>query len=151
MARKGSHTAPVTIGLDPGTAGRVGFAVSQGDQLLRVESLSFWEVIAAIASYPPSESLTVRVEDARSLPIYQRNRRSNPRVMGTIGRGVGKIDATTALLIEWLQLHGYRVECVEPDRRGKWDAETFRRVTGWQGRTNEHARDAGKMAWARGW
>ncbi len=47
----------------------------------------------------------------------------------------------------WLDLCerlGLPAATVEPTR-SKWDAETFRRITGWSGRTNEHGRDAARF------
>jgi hypothetical protein len=31
----------------------------------------------------------------------------------------------------------------------KWDADTFRRLTGYSGRTSNHARDAALLVWGR--
>jgi hypothetical protein len=38
-----------------------------------------------------------------------------------------------------------------PPRKGltKWDAETFNKMTGWQGRTSNHARDAALLVWGK--
>lgn len=38
---------------------------------------------------------------------------------------------------------------VAPNRKGKMNAESFKRLTGWAARTNEHARDAAVMVFQR--
>src|SRR5574337_185135 len=66
---------------------------------------------------------------------------------GTKGRealqGAGSIKRDCSVWEEYCCLHGIKYRAIRPAKGAtKWDAETFRRVTGWDGRTSEHARDA---------
>lgn len=57
-------------------------------------------------------------------------------------QNVGMNKQIAKFLIEYAQRQGFKVNEVRP-KKSKVDAETFRTKTGYQGRTNQHSRDAG--------
>ena len=64
--------------------------------------------------------------------------------MGKIGQNVGSVRAEGKLLCMGLRDLGYEVVQVSP--MGKIDAAGFSSLTGYRGRTNQHERDAGLLA-----
>jgi hypothetical protein len=63
-------------------------------------------------------------------------------------QGAGSIKRDCSIWCEFAELHGIALKSVKPAKGAtKWDAETFKRVTGWKERTNEHARDAAMLVY----
>lgn len=138
------------LGIDPGT--KTGFALYDADanggagELLRVDALDFWEAVALLEAVA-GDTAAVVVEDARRIGLYARRGERGAR-RDRIARSVGMIDRDVQLWLDLCERLRLPVATVEPTRK-KWDAETFRRITGWEGRTNEHARDAGRLVFGR--
>lgn len=63
-----------------------------------------------------------------------------------IARNVGENHATGKLLDVMASSFGIATVLVRPTKT-KLNAEQFNRLTGWQGRTNQEARDAGVLIW----
>lgn len=132
------------IGIDTGT--NTGIAVSVNSKLVMVRSMTITEAMALIlAKYPP-ESTKLFIEDARKwIGFAGKTKKTEARRQGA---GSIKRDATTWR--DWCKQHGYQAVFVKPiGKHLKKDAETFERITGWQGRTNGHGRDAGMIVWGR--
>ena len=78
------------------------------------------------------------------------NKKSNFRsghskpISEQIARKVGENHATGKLIAEIAKENGLEVVLVKPTRKKK-DAEEFKRITGWLGRTNSEQRDAGML------
>ena len=68
------------------------------------------------------------------------------RVDEQISKRVGENHATGKLLVEMAKSFNLNVVEVRPTRAKK-NAEEFKRITGWQGRTNQEQRDAGMLIW----
>ena len=99
---------------------------------------------------PPGPVVRVVIEDARALPIYGRHGKVRGARRDKLARNVGRVDRETQLWVEYLARRGYRVLLVEPSRgQEKWDAATLKRITRYQGRTNQHGRDAARLVWGR--
>lgn len=65
-----------------------------------------------------------------------------------IARNVGEIDLQCRLIEEIAATMGVPSYGVSPLKKGaKLNAATFKKVTGWVGRSNEHKRDAAMVAW----
>jgi hypothetical protein len=130
--------ATLIVGLDPGV--RTGFAVwSRVEQrLTTVETLGITQAMTLIRTMADVGSLhSVRFEDARMRSWF-----------GAKGRealqGAGSIKRDCSIWQEFLSgLVGVPFLPVSPQAKGrKLDSAAFKRLTGWQGRTSEHARDA---------
>ena len=58
-------------------------------------------------------------------------------------QGAGSIKRDCGIWEEFCAMHGIPHRAIKPAKGAtKWDAERFKKMTGWPGRTNEHARDA---------
>ena len=68
------------------------------------------------------------------------------RVDEQISKRVGENHATGKLLVEMAKSFNLNAVEVRPTRAKK-NAEEFKRITGWQGRTNQEQRDAGMLIW----
>lgn len=138
------HTETIIIGIDPGT--RTGLAVKRlGQQKLhRVDTLKIHEALDEVKRYANTEGVQVYVvvEDARQRKWFAK----------TAGReklqGAGSIKRDCAIWEDYLQELGVPYHLRPPAARTtKWSSDFFQAVTGWQGRTSEHARDAAILIW----
>jgi hypothetical protein len=119
-----------------------GFALSDGGKLIRVESMNAVEaegcVMQCIEMYG-LPNVFVRFEDARMRQWF-----------GSKGvealQGAGSIKRDCSRWEEFLTHHNIPHARIAPKaNRTKLTADQFKRITGWQGRTNEHARDAAML------
>lgn len=136
-------SATLIVGIDPGV--KTGFAVwSLAEwRLTTVETLGITQAMTLIRTMADVGSLhSVRFEDARLRTWF-----------GARGRealqGAGSIKRDCAIWQEFLSgLVGVPFLPVSPQAKGrKLDATAFKRLTGWQGRTSEHGRDAAMLVW----
>lgn len=106
------------------------------------EVLYYWDEAAL-----GSEFLVV-FEDARQRKWFTPER-SNSEYRGKLmGAGAAKRDAK--IWEEFLQDNIIPYEAHKPQAGGtKWPADHWARVTGWEGRTSEHARDAALLVFGR--
>jgi hypothetical protein len=137
------------IGIDPGK--HTGIAVwntnTQHFELLdtvpihkAMETVKEWEY--------PVRSICVYFEDARKRKWLPKDASSSEYRGHLMGAGSVKRDSVIwqDALTDW----GIPFEMVPP-RAGatKWDADTFARITGYKGRTSNHARDAALLVYGR--
>ena len=129
------------VGIDPGV--RTGFAIwsREARKLTTVETVGITHAMTMIRTMADAETLhSVRFEDARLRSWF-----------GAKGRealqGAGSIKRDCSIWEEFLQgLVGVPFLPVSPQAKGrKLDAAAFKRLTGWQGRTSEHGRDAAML------
>jgi hypothetical protein len=130
------------VGVDPGV--HTGFAIWDGTNLITVETMTHVGAVVRLQIMVEARSVALVVyEDARLRTWY-----------GTKGReslqGAGSIKRDCSIWAEWLALWGVPYLAVSPQNKGlKLNAEQFKRLTGWDGRTSEHARDAGALVFKR--
>ena len=131
------------VGIDPGV--KTGLAVWSREtrKLTAVETLGITQAMTLIRTMADAEALhSVRFEDARLRTWF-----------GARGRealqGAGSIKRDCSIWQEFLSgLVGVPFLPVSPQSKGaKLDAAAFKRLTGWQGRTSEHGRDAAMLVW----
>ena len=129
------------IGIDPGV--NTGCAVwsKEKKSLVQVETATIHKVMEGItkAKTTLGYSIFVRFEDAR-----QR------RWLGEKGRealqGAGSIKRDCKIWEDFLKDLDVDFEMVPPGKgKTKWTDDLFRKVTGWTGRTSNHARDAAML------
>ena len=96
-----------------------------------------------------SPDFHVYIESTIGLPAWKDDR--NPRVDNAIKRKIGMNQAFTQIIIDWCELHNIKVTPVKPNENSmtKLNAQTFKQITGYQGKTNEHCRDAAMLIWGR--
>ena len=85
------------------------------------------------------DTIVVRVEDARKRTWY--GERSALKL-----QGAGSVKRDSTIWDEYLKSTGVAYTMVAPvNNRTKMTADSFRRTTGYTGRTNEHNRDAAML------
>jgi hypothetical protein len=128
----------ILVGIDPGV--NTGFALwnAQSRELLRVECHSITQAQAMLVSEHAKRPIALVIfEDARKIRL------GGGATYGDRHRlqGVGSVKRDSAIWEEFLTMHG--IPFVGRKAAGtKLADEPFRKLTGWKGRTNNHARDA---------
>lgn len=121
------------IGIDPGKYTGVAILNNCGtiDKLLTID---FWGAVVTIDCYSSSNKLMVAIE----LP-------SNKHVLPCRrGVDVGSVIREAELLVKLLELRKIKHKTYPP--LGKISAEEFNLETGWKGKSNQHTRDAARLA-----
>ena len=143
----------IFIGIDPGESTGMAIWDSKAHHLVRVETLQLWEAMEAVLALQAeckevNRPLRVIFEDARQRKWFQKES-SNSEYRGKLmGAGAAKRDAK--IWEEFLTAKGILFEAVKPaPGRTKWNAEYWSLVTGWKGRTSEHARDAALLVFGK--
>ena len=130
------------IGIDPGV--RTGYAVWN-----RIDrDFTLVETDILIAAYndlrdrmwhtdTDTDPVAFRIEDAR--------KRGGKREKA---QGAGSVKRDSKIWEEICQYHDWPYQLVPPLKNAtKFNAQTFQNVTGWDGRTSQHARDAGMLVY----
>lgn len=132
------------IGIDPGT--HTGFAVwdVEAQRFDSLESLPLHRALERVRDltlFRIAQTTPVIFEDARQRTWFGHSGREKLQ-----GAGAAKRDA--AIWQDFLEDHGIPYVARKPSAGStKWPAEQFRRLTKWEPRTNEHARDAGVLVY----
>lgn len=145
----------IYIGIDPGQ--KTGIAI--WDSVNRTlkhgkPTAGFTDAWEIITQHNPAACRVV-IEDNRKYPVLLKkitgNKKINLQRAAKIGRNIGQVDARVTILEELLLIHGYKYELYDPrvQRTTKIDAAYYARLTGFNGVTNEHQRDAGMMVFGR--
>lgn len=131
------------IAIDPGV--HTGLAVAVDGVLVDVRTCSFWEAAQILADmrYKNDIPIELVIEDPRG--IYVPPGQRNPQRI----KGVGSVERDAKLWIEYAEHCGIPYRTVKPGKYRKIDADTFRKWTGWTGRTSEHARAAAMMIFSK--
>ncbi len=136
----------IVIGLDPGTI--TGFA-KRNTALRAFEEVSSYSihramdlVLAEHRRVP--DQLLVIFEDARLRQFFSKVDKQQEDYGDGVREGAGAAKRDAAIWDDFLADH--KIPSISQAPRGtKRSAQEFRVLTGWQGRTNEHSRDAGLM------
>lgn len=154
----------IYIGIDPGN--KTGFASwdSGKKKFISIQTMNFWNAIAMIdiargVFRPPN--IHVVIEDCTQNPpvfgidkTYQMTKgvHSNKlRAVAKHGMNIGTVMEKTSLMIEWLKRNEIPYTAVKPGKKSmtKLKADSFKNITKWEGRTNEHERDAAMLVFGR--
>ena len=133
----------IVMGIDPGQA--TGTALYRDGELRALRTVAPVEIQALIREVLPD---VVLFEDSRLQSRVWTANKLRPGANLKIARDVGRIDAWCELIeatCKPLQIACYGIS---PKGKGsKLDADQFRQVTGWVGRSNQHERDGAMVAW----
>jgi len=143
----------ISIGIDTGT--HTGFAVwdNKGKIFLELKSYSIIEAIERFNFYNFNGDYkikTVRIEDVRqNKPIfsYRLADSKSVRYSLSIAQRVGMVKRDCAIWEELMKNSGVNFQMVRPTKTTmtKLNSQTFKNITKYQERTNEHTRDAGML------
>ena len=133
------------IGIDPGVT--TGYAIfnSKKNEFLCVTSAKILEAMIDIQERFQNDinghSHLIRIEDAR--------KRGNSGARSAAkAQGAGSVKRDSKIWEEWCEMYGYNYELIAPQSNmTKLDQQTFKRITGWEKRTNSHGRDAGILVY----
>lgn len=136
----------ILIGIDPGV--KTGLAVWDviGNKITVVTSFGIIDALESVLT-------TIKIYNKESLLVYI----ENPNLRKWYGprasqkqQGAGSIKRDYAIWLEFLQHHSIAYQEVAPKNvLTKLDAKTFASLTGWQGKTNEHSRDAAMLVYGK--
>lgn len=136
------------IGIDPGT--KTGLAVSEGGKITAVYTLKMYQALALVADYHKrmGDELSVIFEDARQRRWLEKEK-SVSEYRGKL-MGAGSVKRDCVIWEEFLEGNGIHYHAQAPTKGAtKWSEEQFRRITGYQGRTSNHGRDAALLVLGR--
>ena len=139
----------ILIGIDPGV--NTGLAVWDADaqQFAEVTTTTIVAAMDIVLHYAgQGRAVTLYAEDARQRKWIPREA-SLSQFKGR-AMGAGSVKRDCSIWEEFAKHHVLPLVLVPP-RKGmtKWDAAYFAKVTGWTGRTSDHARDAAMLVFQR--
>lgn len=139
-------TGKAYIGIDTGT--HTGVAIWDGNQFLLLETMAIHRAMYIVKEYIQSGiDVVVRVEDPRQRTWFGTERMSREQERKKL-QGVGSVKRDASIWDDYLSdlckdKANIKYEMVAPKRNiTKLSSESFKALTKWQGRTNEHSRDA---------
>ena len=132
----------VILGIDHGI--RTGVAVFHGGGLTSLTTIEPHTIRAVLDLHRPSR---VVFEDSRlTSPVF--SARGNRATALKIARNVGEVDAWCRLITLVCAEMQIPAHGISPERKGaKLNSMQFRQQTGWEGKSNQHERDAAMVAW----
>lgn len=134
------------IGIDCGVNTGLGLWDRRNKKLCDVTCVSILAAIDEVKNIyinNPDE-LFVRVEDARLRKWIPQEK--NEKAERGKREGAGSVKRDAGIWEEFLMAYKIPYEMVAPkDNKTKLSADYFKQLTGWQGSTNEHGRDAAML------
>lgn len=137
----------IYIGIDTGIHTGIAVWDSEKGKFVYLDTLKIHEALNIVSSYEYKDiPLCVRFEDARQrkwIPFAK-------NMTGELGRaqGAGYVKAHCQIWEDFLTDYQIPFEAIAPRRNvTKLSAEQFGRITGYKGRTSEHARDAAMLVY----
>lgn len=127
------------IGIDAGTHTGVAIWDKQEKRFVKIVTTSILKAIDIVRKYNIEDEVQVRIEDARKRNWF-----------GNAGRerlqGAGSVKRDCAIWEEFLNDEKIPYMLIAPKNNStKMSADSFSRLTGYSGRTNEHNRDAAML------
>lgn len=137
----------IYIGIDTGVHTGIAVWDSEKGKFVYLDTLKIHEALNIVSAYEYNDiPLCVRFEDARQrkwIPFAK-------NMTGELGRaqGAGYVKAHCQIWEDFLRDKDIPFEMIAPRRNvTKLSAEQFGRITGYKGRTSEHARDAAMLVY----
>lgn len=139
------HDKPVRylIGVDPGTITGVAIYDRKKKKLVKIYSMSITQAMKVVYNLHAygSNGVEVWFEDARKRKWFGAK---GPEAL----QGAGSIKRDCTIWADFLTENEISFKAIPPQRGAtKWNAKYFKKLTGWEGRTNEHARDAAALVY----
>lgn len=138
----------IAVGIDPGTSTGVATWDCSARRFIKLDTMDFWScfVYVTVNLKGRHDKILVVAEDpGLNKPVFPRGT-SSQAVRSKIAQNVGMNKKEADLLIEGIRKCGVPVRTIRPNK-SKLNADQFKQMTGYQGRTNEHKRDAGRLVY----
>lgn len=132
----------IIAGIDPGVKTGLALWDCEKQDFIHLKTVSIVEAFELLWAYHASDDLhEIWFEDARLRTWF-----------GSAGReklqGVGSVKRDCSIWQEFCEYYGIPFKTIKPaSGQTKWTTDYFKRVTGWTGRTSQHARDAGCLVY----
>lgn len=140
----------IKLGIDPGV--NTGFAIVCNGKLTDVLCIPACQAEAKVLTWSQNHSphVIVYFEDARMRNWFGKMDAEQKKYGAAVREGAGSIKRDCQRWEEFLKHHNIPHVAVAPkNNKTKLDAAQFKRITGWEGRTNEHSRDAAMLVVSR--
>ncbi len=129
------------IGLDPGAS--TGVAIYIGGKLDKLATVEPWRIPEVIQAHGADR---VVFEDSRLTSYMFTTVKSRPAAL-KMARNVGEVDAWCKLIVAVCDQLKIPAHSISPKNKGsKLNAKEFAAATGWDGKSNQHERDASMCA-----
>lgn len=130
--------ARFVVGIDPGVTTGLALYDREEKRLVAVESYQILEAMDEVR-VRLHLGLELRFEDARMRRWFGKKDRE-------VLQGAGSIKRDCQIWEDFCHRHQIKVTHIPPmDNLTKLNAGQFAKLTGWEGRTNEHGRDAAML------
>lgn len=138
------------IGIDAGKHTGLAIYNAISKKLTDLQTVDFWRAYELITRFYDSDSTLVVIENPNLIKaVFIRGNIANARAQSKLSQNVGSVKRETGLLAEGLRRAGFTVEEVQPVRSKIKDSKYFNKLTRWEGRTSQHARDAAMLVIGR--
>ena len=132
----------VIFGIDPGA--HTGIAIYTDGALTGLKTVTPHQIHPLLLDASPNR---VIFEDSR-LQSHAWTQTASRAASLKMARNVGEIDAWCRLIVGLCETLKIPAHGISPQGKGaKLDAEKFKAITGWAGKSNQHERDAAIVAW----
>lgn len=139
----------ILIGIDTGV--NTGFAVAidhgdgNGGQLNDVTSMTITRAMTSVLALTwkhGKDNVRLFIEDARLRTWFTGGKEK--------AQGAGSVKRDASIWEQWCKENDLQYTMIHPKANAtKYNANSFARITGWMGRTNEHGRDAAMLVHRR--
>lgn len=126
------------VGIDTGTNTGIAIYCSSTKKLVECRTVKIHEAMKIVESYKDHD-IFVFVEDARLATFGRSNDISK-------AQGAGSVKRDAAIWEDYLTYLSVPFTMKRPNKRmTKFTSETFKKITGYDGRTSSHSRDAAML------
>lgn len=144
------------IGIDCGKNTGIAVWNSTKGAFISIDTMMIHQAMEYVLSLRERYDVKVLFEDARQRKWYGHYDKQLHRWVNSqendiqVLQGAGSVKRDAVIWEDFLLDKGIPFFAVMPMKGGtKWDARFFKKLTGWPGRTSEHARDAAAMVFGK--
>ena len=134
----------LTCALDCGTNTGIAIYDFKQKKITETHSTDFFGAFKILKNL--DRNITKIIVEVPASFVYNRNNNEKGPVRDSMCFKMGGTRRESQLMAIGCRLLGFSVKEVLPVRAAKWTAEDFKRYLGFDGRTNQHVRDAGRLA-----
>ena len=134
----------IVIGIDPGV--NMGWAIYKDGELVGLKTIEPFCFDNHLGLYV-GEPLFLAFEDSR-LQSHVWLPSQSKGIAANIARKIGMVDAWCYMIERICERYDIAYMRISPKAKGeKLNAKDFNRITRWNGKSNQHERDAAMVAW----
>ena len=135
----------IYIGIDPGTHTGVAVWDDRLKELTSLETIPIHRALSRVLALSSTDDVFVIFEDARQRTWFGKDRNTNAKL-----QGAGSIKRDCSIWEDFCRDYEIPYYAVPPMKGGtKLSESYFKTISGWKGRTSNHARDAAMLVIGR--